>query len=189
MSADQAEALKRRTGPRAGVPRDTQRKRRLAVAVIEAEATAFAHEHLDDPLWVAGTALYWAEGAKTQRTVALANSDAALIRCYLSWCRRFHTPSAEFALRLHLHAGNDEHEAMSYWRRELGLPEAPFHKTFLKPAGTGHRKNHLAFGVCRALMRRSADAFVATMRWIEILGTEAGRLPPPNPALISSAGR
>lgn len=44
-----------------------------------------------------------------------------------------------------------------------------FTKSFIKPAGTGHRKNHLPHGVCRACMRRSADAWHRTMGWIDAL--------------------
>jgi hypothetical protein len=58
-------------------PRDTQRKRRQQVEEIRAKAWAFAEGHMNDPLFVAGTVLYWAEGAKTAPRLALTNTDAA----------------------------------------------------------------------------------------------------------------
>jgi hypothetical protein len=56
---------------------------------------------------------------------------------------------AAFSLHLHLHDGNDEAEARDFWIHETGLREANFHRTFITPAGTGHRKNHLEHGYAR----------------------------------------
>ena len=91
---------------------------------------------------------------------------------YIDWVRAFHDPAAEFVLALHLHEGNDERYAQTYWRRALDLPDAEFHKTFIKPAGTGHRKNTLRHGVCRVVVRRSTDAWLRTMGWIEAISNE-----------------
>lgn len=120
-----------------------------------------------------GTALYWAEGAKTDRRLSISNSDPALLRVFLNWVRRFLDPSAEFVLSLHLHEGNNERLAQRHWRRALDLPAARFNKTFIKPKGTGHRKNSLAHGVCRVVVVRSADAWVTTMTWIDVLKDQA----------------
>jgi hypothetical protein len=68
---------------------------------------------------------------------------------------------------MHLHEGNDEMNARRYWRSETGLDDANFIKTFIKPAGTGHRKNHLEHGVCTVRMRRASDAWNITMEWID----------------------
>ncbi len=87
----------------------------------------------------------------------------------MAWCRDFHAADAEFVLALHLHEGNDEREALRHWRTALDLPEAAATKTYVKPAGTGHRKNHLPHGVCRVSMRRSTDAWERTMAWIGAL--------------------
>jgi len=102
----------------------------------------------------------------------MSNSDPTLLRVYIDWVRAFHDPAAEFVLALHLHEGNDERYAQTYWRRALDLPDAEFHKTFIKPAGTGHRKNTLRHGVCRVVVRRSTDAWLRTMGWIEAISNE-----------------
>jgi hypothetical protein len=59
--------------------------------------------------------------------------------------------------------------ARHFWSAELGIDIKDFTKTFIKPDGTGHRKNYLAHGVCRVLMRRSTNAFVATLAWIDFV--------------------
>lgn len=78
-------------------------------------------------------------------------------------------PEAEFTLHLHLHEGNDEREARTFWRAETGLANASFIKTYVKPDGTGHRKNHLPHGVCTVRLRRASDAWHVVMEWIDAL--------------------
>jgi hypothetical protein len=172
LSDQQVAAIKRRTIGRRGVPRDTQRKRRAQVASIERSAVVEAMYLIGDPRWVAGTSLYWGEGAKTKRTLAVTNSDPGILRCFVGWVRAYHDQEAEFVLALHLHEGNDELKARQYWADVLDLREVVFHKTFIKPRGTGHRKNSLRHGVCRVVMRRSTDAWIRTMAWIRVLAEE-----------------
>ena len=81
---------------------------------------------------------------------------------------------AKFAAAMNLHADNDEGYARGFWARELGIDTSHFTKTFVKPDGTGHRKNHLATGVCRVTMRKSTDAFLRTMAWVEFLRIRMG---------------
>lgn len=57
LRPEQIAAIERRADTRRGVPRDTQRKRRLKIARIEADAREFAAAHLHDPLFAAGTTL------------------------------------------------------------------------------------------------------------------------------------
>jgi len=167
----QVAAIRERTsGSGRGTPRDTQRRRRAQIEHIRADAHVFAQEHLHDPLFVAGTVLYWGEGAKTSPRLAVANADVRTIRLFLRWVERFHRPEPEFVFALHLHQGNDEEHAKRWWTDAIGLERAEFTKTFIKPAGTGHRKNRLPQGVCRVCMRRSADAWHRTMAWIDALG-------------------
>jgi hypothetical protein len=56
----------------------------------------------------------------------------------------------------------------------LDLPGASFHKTFIKPKGTGHRKNHLKHGVCRVNVRRSSDMWQRTMAWVDYMSSTLG---------------
>ncbi len=170
LSADQAAAIKDRTGCQVGVPRDTQRKRRTEIERIRREAADEVTALVSDPLWVAGTMLYWGEGSKTSNGLALANSDPRACRLFIHWTRRYHDPAACFVLKLNLHADNDEPSARRFWATASGLgTDAEFYKTFIKPDGTGHRKNHLAHGVCQVRMRQGTDAFHRTMSWIDAL--------------------
>lgn len=165
----QVDAIRDRTASQRGTPRDTQRRRRAEVERIRSDARVFADAHLHDALFVAGTVLYWGEGDKTARMLALSNADPAAHRLFIRWTRRFHDEHATFVLSLHLHQGNDEQRARTWWTDTLGLNEPEFTKTFVKPPGTGHRKNTLPNGVCRTRMRRGTDAWYRTEAWTEVI--------------------
>jgi hypothetical protein len=180
-------AIVERTGSRAGVPRDTQRRRRVEVEQIRSAARAEVPALSRDPLWVAGVCLYWGEGGKSARRLEMSNADPRLLLSFLKWIRRYHDPSCDVVLSLNLHAANDELEARAHWRRALGLPMAPFTKSFIKPEGTGHRKNHLAYGVCRVRLRKSADPWIRTMAWVDRLSAQL--VASPEASLASNSGR
>ena len=174
LTDEQYAAIKERTGSQAGIPRDTNRKRRDEINAIKGLAAKEALILVRDPLWTAGTALYWGEGYKTQSTLGMTNADPAALRLFMRWAAAYHSPSAEFRVRLNIHADNDELTARQWWKAELALRPEDFTRSFVKPDGTGHRKNHLAYGVCAVRMRRSADAFHRTLAWVEFLADRLG---------------
>ncbi len=61
----------------------------------------------EEQLRVAGAMLYWAEGAKTTKTVDLANSDPDLIRVFLAFLRTV-CGVAESRLRVLLYAYDNQ---------------------------------------------------------------------------------
>lgn len=168
LNDEQVAAIKERTyGSRLGVPVDTQWRRRMEIEQIEEKARSEVAILIHDPLWVAGVLLYWGEGAKTDRILGIVNSDERLLNLFIAWTRAHLDREAEFVLALNLHADNDESAARAHWKRALDVETPEFTKTFIKPDGTGHRKNHLPWGVCRVRLRRSTDAWIRTMAWID----------------------
>ncbi len=172
LTQDQIKAIKARVPSQKGVPKDTNWKRREEVQIIRDLARDEARERMTEPFWVAGTVLYWGEGDKSSRRLSLVNSDPRALALFTAWTRAYHDQRASFVLALHLHHGNDDAAAQAWWRQQLQAPDATFHKTFIKPPGTGHRKNHLVHGVCRVMMRRSGNAWHRTMAWIDVLALE-----------------
>ena len=169
LSQEQIVAMAARTGSPKGVPRDTQWRRRAQIADIRSAAVAEVPTLLREPLWAAGTAMYWAEGAKKSKRLSMTNSDPKALRLFIQWTRTYLRRDAEFVLSLHLHHGNSQADAQRYWRHALGLPEVTFYKAYIKPPGTGHRKNHLPHGVCRVTVRASADLLVRAATWFSHL--------------------
>ncbi|MCP4304760.1 MAG: hypothetical protein GY788_07780 [bacterium] len=175
LSDLQKREIQTRTPTQKGVPKDTQWRRRTEIDGICAEARQFAKNHRNDAEFVAGVVLYWAEGSKTRNDLVLANTDPRALRLFIGWTRRYLDKEAEFVLSLHLHEGNDEATAMAYWRKATSLVDARFTKTFVKPAGTGHRKNTMTHGVCRVRVMRSSDHWNRIMTWIDVLANHHGR--------------
>jgi len=174
LSEEQHSAIKDRTGSQEGIPRNTQRKRHRDIELIKAQARMDAEHLLGNPLWLAGTVLYWGEGFKTQSQLGLANADPHALRLFIRWADAYHVPATGFRARIILHADNDEVMARRFWSDQLDIPLTDFIKTFVKPDGTGHTKNHLAHGVCTVTMRRSADAFHTTLAWIDFVQSRLG---------------
>lgn len=169
LSAAQIEAIKKRRAQIPGIPVNTQWKRHKEIEILKTKARSSALMLSDNTLWVAGVTLYWGEGSKTERRLSMAHSEPEALRLFKLWTQAFHDGQAEFSAALNLHANNDEPRAREYWTNELDIGPDVFTKTFIKPDGTGHRKNHLQNGICRLTRRRSADAFVTTMEWVGFL--------------------
>ena len=176
LTTAQIAAIEQRTGPHTqrGIPRDTQWLRRSEVEVIRAVARAFAEDHIEDAAFVGGVVLYWGEGSKTRNSLDLSNADPAALRTFIRWVRWYLDANAEFVLSMHLHKGNDDNAAREYWAEAVGLPRARFTKTFIKPPGTGHRKNHLKHGVCRVRVLRPSDHWNRVMAWIDVVAAHLG---------------
>ena len=174
LTQEQLLAIKERTGSRVGIPVDTNWRRREEITLLRQIAREQMPELALDPLWVAGLIMYWAEGAKTRNHVSMANTDPRVLRLFIMWVRTFLHPDAMFTLHLHLHEGNRETKAKDYWKSQTDLGDANFHKTFIKPAGTGHRKNHLEHGICTVKLRRAADPWNIVMEWIDAAANHFG---------------
>ncbi len=170
LTVAQIAAIKQRT-PSQGVPKDTQWRRRLEIQRIRSSAAQEAHSLVKDAQWTAGVVLYWGEGSKSDRRLAISNADPRLLCIFMRWVDSYLEATPEYSASLNLHANNDEPAARRYWATALTLPLSSFTKTYLKQDGTGHRKNHLRFGVCRLVVRRSTDSWIRTMTWIDVLAS------------------
>lgn len=169
LTPEQIEAIRARRAQEPGIPRDTQWRRRKEIEELREIAQELVPELITDPFWVAGLVLYWAEGSKTRNKLSLANTDPRALRLFIRWVRTYLMRDAEFRLALHLHEGNNEELAQADWADLLGMPEAVFHKTFIKPKGTGQRKNNHLHGVCTVRVLRCADAWQCIDAWMQAL--------------------
>ena len=174
LTQDQIEAIRERRAAKPGIPRDTQWRRRREIQDLREVAASLVPELVDDSFWVAGLVLYWAEGSKTRNKLSMANTDPRALRLFIKWIRTYLMPNAQFRLALHLHEGNDEKAARDHWSAILGMPGAVFHKTFIKPKGTGHRKNNHRHGVCTVRVQRCADIWQCIDAWMQELPSYFG---------------
>jgi hypothetical protein len=176
LTEDQIEAIKARVPSQKGVPRNTQRGRRAEIEAIRRRAALEGVKRVGDPFWIAGVVMYWAEGTKAKPRLELSNSDPRGLGLFV--------PGPGSSIRPRQNSPWNcifTKETMKvrrlFWASSLGLTAPRFYATFVKPAGTGHRKNRLVHGVCRVSMVKSADAFYRTMTWIDVVADLYRSLP------------
>lgn len=126
-----------------------QRERQVELEAINLKAKAGISSVNWSEFKLMGLMLYWAEGAKT-RLVDFTNSDPKMIVVMMSWFREvLGIRDKDFKLQLHLHGGQDEKHLKNYWSNLTNIPLHQFHKSYIKRAGTGHRKKCLYYGTAK----------------------------------------
>ncbi|MFF9486832.1 hypothetical protein [Streptomyces sp. NPDC014676] len=121
--------------------RDEQRRRTKAAAAQEIGAMS------DRDLFLAGVALYWAEGAKDKpyarrENVLFVNSDPGIIKLYLAWLDLLGVEPERLRYRVMIHMTADVEGAKRYWADLAGLDVSQFQKTTIKKHNpTTIRKN------------------------------------------------
>ncbi len=152
---------------------DTLRARNKArTEAIRVAAAAEADALSTDPFWTAGLVAYWSEGSKRCNEVSFSNSDVALVRLFIAWAKQYlDVDESRFSVRLHLHSGQDEAERRAFWSQHLGLAAECILGVYVKPEGTGHRKNELYNGTAFVRVSKSTDLLHRVLGWIDFVAT------------------
>jgi hypothetical protein len=91
-----------------------------------------------------------------------------MIRLFIAWARTYLGAAPDdFTIKLHLHSGQSEQERIAFRSAQTGIAPSTFGKTYIKPEGTGHRKNILYNGTATIRLRRSSDALRRVLGWID----------------------
>lgn len=101
--------------------------------------------------FIAGIALYFAEGDKSDGHISFCNTDPNAVKFMVNWIREFLNPS-EKKLRgaLYIHDNLNEKKAKRYWSKLTGIPLAQFTKSYIAKNNTGRlRKKKYIYGVFR----------------------------------------
>ncbi|MEU7701004.1 hypothetical protein ACF064_22580 [Streptomyces sp. NPDC015492] len=107
--------------------------RRTAVREAEEAVGALSEREL----FLAGVALYWAEGSKSKpyrrdESVTFINSDPGVIGVYLAWLDLVQIPRERLRFRVMIHESADVSGAEEYWADLTGIPRTQLQKTTLK---------------------------------------------------------
>ncbi|MFF9842972.1 hypothetical protein [Streptomyces sp. NPDC013740] len=129
--AEQARTAARKRWEHELAVRDTKRRKTKQAASAEIGALS------ERELLLAGTALYWAEGAKDKpyarrENVQFVNSDPGVIRLYMAWLRLLKVEPERLTFRLMIHATADAEDARRYWAELVGVEPSAFQKTTIK---------------------------------------------------------
>ncbi len=101
--------------------------------------------------FIAGLALYAAEGTKKDGRCEFTNSNPLLIQFMSKWFREYcNIQDSRLRGAIWIHEGLDAKKAKEYWSLLSGIPQAQFHKTYIaidKRNSKKVRKNIHNFGV------------------------------------------
>lgn len=140
------------------------RKRDAAITLARESVGGLSHREL----WLVGTALYWAEGGKTQRMVRFSNGDPTMIVFMMKYFRKVcNVPEEKFTGHIHIHESLNARAAEEYWSKISGIPQQKFYKTFNKKnvSSKGKRKT-LPYGVFDIYVL-DVKLFLKIQGWIE----------------------
>lgn len=102
--------------------------------------------------------LFWAEGDKARNHVGIANSDPALLVCFVRFLRRhFEVANDKMRIACNLFADHEERiaEVEDFWLHTLGLTRANLRKTMVNKYSKHSQKkrqNVLPYGTCKLVV-------------------------------------
>ncbi len=139
------------------------------------KAAAFAEvgEISDRELMLLGVALYWAEGVKDKsysrrEYIQFINSDAGMMRLFLSWLDLVGVEEADRQYRISIHESANLAAAEEFWRGVVGRPEADFRKPTLKRHNPKTVRKQLTddyHGCLIVWVRKSSDLYRRVDGW------------------------
>jgi transcriptional regulator with XRE-family HTH domain len=115
-------------------------------------------------LLIAGLALYWGEGGKTNSAVRIYNSDPLAIQFMMRWFREaFDIPDERFYMNVTINNLHKERlaEVIDYWAHVTGIPVKQFRKPILiKSKNKKIYENHFQhYGTLCIRITKSSDLF------------------------------
>ena len=134
-----------------------QRKREDRIKGVYAKVEKTIGTLSKREFYISGLFLYWAEGSKTsQSTVALTNTDPAMLLFFIRWLERcFGTPKNRMLLKLHLYSDMNIPKQTNFWLRTLGLKSAALRRVYVKKSNSDKRLNYkgrFGQGTCSILV-------------------------------------
>ena len=105
----------------------------------------------DRDILIGGIFLYWGEGAKSSDyETSLSNTDPDALKFFIRWLSLFGVSKTALRVTLHLYQDMDKERELTYWSKELNLPEACFRKPYIKNSNLVDLsyKNGFGHGTC-----------------------------------------
>ncbi|MGV9451829.1 hypothetical protein [Streptomyces sp. NPDC003635] len=151
----------------------TLQRREVERQHTKASAAEEIGELTDRELFIAGIALYWAEGTKDKpharrERVTFVNSDPHVIRLYLAWLTMLGVEREQIRFHVMIHESADVVAAENYWADLVGSDCSSFGKTTLKRHNpkTVRKNTGAEYRGCLALtVRQSAELYRRIEGW------------------------
>ncbi len=137
---------KRRTGPRRR-PHPAHEAKLAQIEQCDAQGVDRIGTLSEAAFLTAGAALYAGEGAKRDGSVNFANTDAAMVKFFCAWLRKFFDiDEARLRVRVYLHQGLDLDAAERHWSMVTDVPRGQFRQPYRAVADPTRRLTKHEFG-------------------------------------------
>ena len=145
--------------------------------IKQAQKDTESLEITKEKLWLMGTMLYWAEGAKSReyrptQAVSFSNSDPLMIKLFILWLKNVLTlppDRIKFEIYIHETHKNKIVEAKKYWTMVTESSEAEFGKIYFKKNKINTKRKNLGsnyHGLLRVQVTRSTNLNRQITGWI-----------------------
>ena len=113
------------------------------------KAKVIYEQYKNDPVFIAGVSLYWAEGTKRSSQFGFMNSDPEMIVFMVFWVEKYLGISRQnIHIRVNTHAEFASEEYEQFWSQKTGIPLVQFKKTIYKPNRHGAYKKNPTYKGC-----------------------------------------
>ncbi|MBI3573445.1 hypothetical protein HY090_00145 [Candidatus Kaiserbacteria bacterium] len=156
----------------------TRRRQRVErTERIHKKAVQDAHRFINDPLFILGTALYWAEGSKQKewnvsQLVSFSNMDPMAHEVMLVWIEKyFKKPRQTLWYEIYIHESADIERAKKYWSSKLRIQSTKI-RVYLKrhnPLTKRHNRTNTYYGVLKFTVPESTDMNRHIAAWTQYM--------------------
>jgi DNA-binding CsgD family transcriptional regulator len=174
LSANQIKELERRAHDRRRLEYSLkqQRDRQEKTKKLFNEGIKEVGKLSERELFIAGVALYWAEGFKSDSLAGFCNSDPNMIKIFIYWLKKcFAHTNEDLRLRVGLNESFKDRveDIENYWSKLLGISRSQFQKPFFQKVKWQKKYDSIEnyHGVLRIRARKSTDflrKFTALLR-------------------------
>lgn len=133
--------------------------------IVKVKAKIDFERYKDDPFFVLGLSLYWAEGAKKNDYFSFINSDVQMIRIMMSWASKYlNVDPVDYKFRLYIHKPYKDENCEKFWSRKCAIPMSQFQQTIYKPTPHKVKKNPDYKG-CLRMIISGVDFLITVKTW------------------------
>lgn len=119
----------------------------------------------NDPLFLVGVSLYWAEGAKRGNYFSFMSSDVDMVKTMMVWMSHYlNAEPADIKYRLYIRQAYANEKCERYWSRECTIPKSQFQKTIYLQASQTFKKDSDYKG-CLRMVVSGADQLLRIKTW------------------------
>lgn len=163
---------------RLAVMNESRRLKKIEREKVYLREAEFVYDRRkNDPLFVAGIAIYWGEGEKIGNgRLSVINTDEGALKVMVNFYEKvLGVPKEKIRAGLFVYSDLDEACLLRHWSKELGLPRSQFIKSQMLVSKKSSTKRKSAFGICNVYVSKSELKF-KMLQWIRMFAAEFGKI-------------